>query len=200
MIWRHVLGDMTIHVKYVITKRSPLFSHRPYATERELKSRTGMFLSFICEANLSKEGHTDVACNGHLNCYSHLSCYTYFEYNPRNITLFEQLHEGQQSAEHVVQREVPLQILRVCRQTYVEANPVLWSTNTFSFTSALAFGKFMYMTNALQRRLLKSIHIDLDFDYSANLPCHWNLAFQEADAEEMPINGNSLCHYSSHRR
>jgi hypothetical protein len=169
MIWRHVLGDMTIHVKYVVTKRSPPFSLGPWATAREIEADTRMFLSFICEANLSKEGHTDVACNGHLNCYK------YFAVNAKYGSWEEKLHEGLQSAWHVTERELPLQILRVCHQTYVEANPVLWSTNTFSFNSAIAFGKFMYKANALQRRLLRKIHVDLDCRYSTELAYYWGL-------------------------
>ncbi len=36
-----------------------------------------------------------------------------------------------------------LGVLRSCRQIYVEANNLLWTTNTFSFADATTFRRFM---------------------------------------------------------
>lgn len=52
-----------------------------------------------------------------------------------------------------------LQILRVCRQAYLEANPVLWSTNTFSFEDAFTFRYFTENRKSVQKALLCNLRV-----------------------------------------
>lgn len=57
---------------------------------------------------------------------------------------------------------VDLRVLRVCRQIYVEAHPILWSTNTFSFTKATAFRRFIMTRKAPAIRLLRHLRLEMD--------------------------------------
>lgn len=50
-----------------------------------------------------------------------------------------------------------LQILRVCRQAYLEANPVLWGSNYFIFRNAPFFKAFIRDRNTSQKKLLKNL-------------------------------------------
>jgi len=54
-----------------------------------------------------------------------------------------------------------LNILRTCRQLYVEANPLLWQTNTFSFDQGQDFKLFVQGRNTLPKRLLRKVRIDM---------------------------------------
>lgn len=60
---------------------------------------------------------------------------------------------------------VPLTILRVCQQTYAEANRVLWTTNTFSFPDGTTFGRFMMTRNINQKRWIKKLRFAMDWCY-----------------------------------
>lgn len=65
------------------------------------------------------------------------------------------------SEKHTTQlEEVDLSILRASRQVYVEANKVLWETNTFAFDNPHDFKLFIGNRNTLQRQLLSKLRID----------------------------------------
>ncbi|KAL8833126.1 MAG: hypothetical protein Q9170_004484 [Blastenia crenularia] len=67
-----------------------------------------------------------------------------------------------------------LTVLRVCRQTYSEANQVLWSTNTFSFHNSTALKRFMMTRSIYQKRLIRCLRLDMDWnDMGA---AEWNSA------------------------
>ena len=53
-----------------------------------------------------------------------------------------------------------LQILRTCRQIYIEAARLLWCTNIFSFNDARTFKEFMSNCNSAQTRLITRLHLD----------------------------------------
>lgn len=56
-----------------------------------------------------------------------------------------------------------LSILRTCHQAYIEANPILWRTNVWSFLSRYdnkIANIFLKMRSAEQRRLMKMIHVE----------------------------------------
>jgi hypothetical protein len=50
-------------------------------------------------------------------------------------------------------------VLTVCRQVYVETNPILWSTNTWSFHYKDAWRCWLRKMNANQKRLVKKVHL-----------------------------------------
>ena len=56
---------------------------------------------------------------------------------------------------------LPVQILRVCRQIYTEANPIMWSTNMFSFKCANAFRTFLRARSTAQKATISKLRIDL---------------------------------------
>lgn len=62
-----------------------------------------------------------------------------------------------------------IDILRVCRQAYIEADPVLWGSILLSSTRSLAFTKFIKHRNSVQRREISNLHLDLDTRY------HWKI-------------------------
>jgi hypothetical protein len=53
-------------------------------------------------------------------------------------------------------------VLAVCRQVYVELNPILWTTNTWSFRDKGTWRYWVSGRNALQKRLIKKIHFSED--------------------------------------
>lgn len=52
------------------------------------------------------------------------------------------------SGKRVERKKVHLAILSVCRQAYVEVNPIFWGSTTWSFMHALDFCKFMHERRA----------------------------------------------------
>ncbi|KAN0102837.1 hypothetical protein V8E51_011150 [Hyaloscypha variabilis] len=56
-------------------------------------------------------------------------------------------------------RGLDVSALTVCRQVYVDANPILWATNTWSFHMSSAWRLWLENRNAIQRRLLRKVHL-----------------------------------------
>lgn len=63
---------------------------------------------------------------------------------------------------------LPVQLLRVCRQIYIESNPLLWSTNTLSFENMTDFKTFMSNRIRAQRANITSLHLDLTDNHYCN--------------------------------
>lgn len=94
------------------------------------------------------------------------------------------VRDGTQHSHHQCERELirrfyhhetesyqtlHLKTLRVCRQVYHEANPILWSTNTFSFTDAISLKEFMQRTH--QVSLLRKLRLQMNWTWGTTL---WN--------------------------
>jgi hypothetical protein len=64
---------------------------------------------------------------------------------------------------HLVKKDAKpyLQLLRTCRQIYLEASRVLWTTNTFSFDNPKFLRMFMNDRKTAQKQLLKNLHLDM---------------------------------------
>ncbi len=59
---------------------------------------------------------------------------------------------------------VHLTVLRVCRQVYNEANNILWTTNTFSFSDAVpTFTNFMEARTTPQKRLMRKLRLQINW-------------------------------------
>ncbi|KAL8869496.1 MAG: hypothetical protein Q9174_004232 [Haloplaca sp. 1 TL-2023] len=56
-----------------------------------------------------------------------------------------------------------LTILRVSRQTYAEANNILWTTNTFSFPDDATCRRFMMITSINHRRLIRNLRFEMEW-------------------------------------
>ena len=63
----------------------------------------------------------------------------------------------------IYEREMPLPILRVCRQMYTEASQVLWETNIFSFNDVASFQQFMSSRTAHQKRSIRRLRLVMDW-------------------------------------
>lgn len=55
-----------------------------------------------------------------------------------------------------------LTVLRACRQIYVEANQILWTTNTFSCIDATTFKRFMMTRTIGQKRLIRTLRLEME--------------------------------------
>lgn len=67
-----------------------------------------------------------------------------------------------------------LTVLRASRQIYVEANQLLWTTNTFSFPDGPTFGEFMKTRNIHQKRLIHNLRFEMRWGCGDER--HWNTA------------------------
>ncbi|KAL8817939.1 MAG: hypothetical protein Q9223_003315 [Gallowayella weberi] len=56
-----------------------------------------------------------------------------------------------------------LTVLRASRQTYAEANHVLWTTNTFSFPEGVTLQRFMMTRSINQKRLIRSLRFEMEW-------------------------------------
>lgn len=59
-------------------------------------------------------------------------------------------------------QSIQLQLLRACRQTYLEATPILWNTNIFSFITKRAYQCFYTWfagRTSFQKKHIKSLHL-----------------------------------------
>ncbi|KAL9621142.1 MAG: hypothetical protein Q9160_004393 [Pyrenula sp. 1 TL-2023] len=54
---------------------------------------------------------------------------------------------------------IDLRLLRVCRQVYQEANPLLWKTPVFSFTEEGPLREFVNTRTTAQRRQIQKLHL-----------------------------------------
>jgi hypothetical protein len=63
---------------------------------------------------------------------------------------------------HPPTAELDIQLLQVCRRIYDEANPVFWSSTTWSFDDVLMLAKFMESRNTFQKACMRSLHVDGD--------------------------------------
>ncbi|KAK4691070.1 hypothetical protein P7C71_g5854, partial [Lecanoromycetidae sp. Uapishka_2] len=77
-----------------------------------------------------------------------------------------------------------LTILRSCRQTYVEANQILWNTNTFSFDNAIAFKRSIMTRNTYQKRMISSLRMEIEFGNFGTWR-DWNSALSMATVKSL---------------
>jgi len=78
-------------------------------------------------------------------------------------TIEENPHAGCGTVNHPINKDnrPHLQVLRTCRQIYLEASRVLWNTNTFSFDNPSVLKLFMNNRKAAQKQLLRKLHLDM---------------------------------------
>ena len=72
-----------------------------------------------------------------------------------------------------------LTLLRSCRQIYVEANSILWTTNTYSFKNAITFKHFMRTRSIHQKRTIRKVRFDFPLD-PAGVGASWDSALNTA--------------------
>lgn len=69
-----------------------------------------------------------------------------------------------------------LGLLSTCRKVYHEANPILWTTNSFSFDSSFAFKRFMTPQAFLQKELISSLRLEMTWFTMKGMK-DWNEVF-----------------------
>ncbi|KAL8975789.1 MAG: hypothetical protein Q9205_008074, partial [Flavoplaca limonia] len=77
--------------------------------------------------------------------YPHDACNLNYEDPGSSIPIIYRAHEGMR-----------LTVLRVSRQLYAEANPVLWTTNIYSFGDGPSLQRFMDTRTMNQKRLIRT--------------------------------------------
>lgn len=71
-----------------------------------------------------------------------------------------------------------LTVLRASRQIYVEANRVLWTTNTFSFDDGPSLGEFTKTMKPHQKQLIRNLRFEMCWSSANVMP--WNSALSMA--------------------
>lgn len=130
-IWRYAVGDRFIHV----AMDKPLkFRHEIcYAPVTEQEAHH-LFHDLEYEQQAQTRHTSDdmrVFFNRHRDCYK----------------------------QAVGPRHLHVEALQICRQVYVEMNPILWATNTWSFEESYYLPKWLDLRNATQRRSLAKLHM-----------------------------------------
>jgi len=166
-IWRKVLGNRLIHVKY---RRDDKFrSQNTQSPHRTCKSHQDSckiaWRHIVCEYDcpenqrdesmmISPTGRKDILWIGpHSSCKLH---YDPCDYKPSIGS----------SAGFRDHKTMHLTALRASRQIYVEANQVLWSSNTFSFADGVTLKRFMETRNIHQKRLIHNLRLFIDWQYN----------------------------------
>ncbi|MCJ1293717.1 hypothetical protein MMC34_005272 [Xylographa carneopallida] len=163
-IWREVLGDHHVHiVRGVQAREPPVTNFTTYDTSSPVVpyQSTEPLKHYICvqeqtEMATYQQWKTDIECGSaksvehwkHKNeCTSEFQC-------DRPFCPATESHQ-----EYNAGRKLQLSLLGSCRQIYVEANKVLWGTNTFSFEGTKLLRDFLAQLNAQQKQLLRKVHV-----------------------------------------
>ena len=163
-IWSEVLGNRLIHVRYLYDDELSFETneelHSAMTWSRQLHKTCGSaWRHVVCERDcpeaqedrrFTSDGETFLL-ESHHACESDLG---YDTYEP------EQFHGVWGYFHHEMMR---LSVLRSCRQIYVEANNILWTSNTFSFADSVTFRRFMMTRNIHQKRLIESLRLQMEW-------------------------------------
>lgn len=175
-IWSEVLGDRLIHLQYYydddVSFETNEELHGGLHWSDELKKTYGSaWRHVVCEEDCpeNQEDQKRTAYDGEiLSIRSHQICHSNLHYEPiEPDKIYEELS--------CFGREmVRLSVLRSCRQIYVEANNILWTTNTFSFADATTLKRFMMTRTINQKHSIKSIRLQMEFGFYGYK--EWNTA------------------------
>ena len=170
-IWGYILGGRTIHIKFAASHRwEPDWRSR--GRGKACYDFDGRFYYILCDAQASEQDGYELfkseeydAQNSsqadiRLSQERHAVCYSCYDdcLDATPYRFADEYVGGPKDLEKLARNRIDISLLKVCRQIYVETNPILWGTTTWSFTHALAFSQFMNRRNANQRRLMKKLH------------------------------------------
>ena len=181
-----MLGDRLIHLRYLyddeVSFETNELLHSGLHWSDELKTTYGSaWRHVICERDCpeNQEDEKRTTRGGEiLSIRPHQICESYLTYNPiAPDNIYKEWYcDGREM--------VRLSVLRSCRQIYVEANKILWTTNTFSFADATTLKRFMMTRTINQKRSIASIRLQMELDSYGHR--EWNTALN------MPLV-RSLC-------
>ena len=86
----------------------------------------------------------------------------------------------QSSRDHALMH---LTLLRASRQIYVEANRILWTSNTFSFHDGPTFEQFMKTRTIHQKRLIRNLRFEMHWGWGDKF--RWNSAISVASVKSL---------------
>ncbi|CAD6582110.1 MAG: hypothetical protein ASARMPREDX12_000758 [Alectoria sarmentosa] len=179
-IWSEVLGDRLVHLRYLYDDDHDFETneelHVSLPWSNELQAGYGSaWRHLVCEEDCpeNKEEEKLTTSDGEVfSTRSHRLCESNLEYDPIGPDM---IYGDRYCEFHEMMR---LSVLRSCRQIYVEANQILWTTNTFSFADGTALRRFMMTLTINQRRLIKSLRLQMEWDMYMDK--EWNNALNMA--------------------
>lgn len=164
IIFEYVLGDQLIHMIY--HKQG---SGSPSRKGKMLHQQRGKFQHAICLAGRSEvTGYKESKSGCSEDSYgkSHSIPSDHFERRDLQCTTWlEAFGVGGAPANRINSlRRIDLSLLGVNRQIHGEATHVLMTTNTFSFSDALTFLRFVDSLSPVQREMLAWLHFAVKWD------------------------------------
>lgn len=168
-----MLGDRLVHFRYLYDDEVSFETneelHVGMSWSRKLQKGYGSAWRHVVCENDGPEAREDrkfTTSRGQVySLQSHRTCESDLHYDtPEPDTIYmESYYLGHETMR--------LSVLRSCRQIYVEANNMLWTSNTFSFADSTTFKRFMMTRTINQRRLIKSLRLQTDSPF--NEACQW---------------------------
>ena len=161
-IWKEVLGNNLIHLVYLygddvdFETNESLHSSINYSRKAG-KSYGSAWRHLVCEEDCAErrpdEKQTYEATDEVYWLRPHQLCKPHYDEPAPDESPIE-------FWDHETMR---LTILRVSNQTYVEANRVLYASNTFSFADGITCKRFMMTRNIKQKRMIKSLRFEMEW-------------------------------------
>lgn len=178
-IWSDVLGDRLIHLRYLYDHTVDFATSDSFYANSRWSSTLGttygsVWRHLVCEEDCpeNQEDRNWTTSYGFLSIRPHFACEVDLDYEPiEPNTIYKEWY----CCGHEMMR---LSVLRSCRQIYVEANKILWTTNTFSFADPTTFKRFIVTRNINQKRSIKSLRLQMEWDTSDGK--EWNQALNMA--------------------
>ena len=171
-----MLGDRLVHLRYFYDDEVSFEVneelHAGLHWSPELQQTYGSaWRHVVCEEDCpeNQEDRKMTTSDGEvLSMQSHFACgsHLYDKPSERDVVNGAWLHYYHETMR--------LRVLRSCRQIYVEANNILWTTNTFSFDDATTLKRFMMTRTINHKRLIKSLRLQMAWMFCGEK--EWNSA------------------------
>ncbi|KAI4250324.1 MAG: hypothetical protein LQ352_005377 [Teloschistes flavicans] len=168
-IWTEVLGDRLVHIDYY-EDDSSFDSDGNFSINKDIPYNESAWRHVICRDDRREDSpprRVTSNLGGTEHVYwdrAHSICN--LDYDRKSFKVLDRQHYDPQDDANWLRcghDTMRLSILRSSRQIYVEANEILWTTNTFSFTEPIAFKHFMSTRNVHQKRLLRSLRFEQEW-------------------------------------
>lgn len=165
-IWSEVLGERLIHLQYFYDDEVSFETnedlHRGLNWSSELETTYGSaWRHVVCEKDCPENQEDEERTTAKGENYSlrpHQYCEFDLNYEPIKPN---EIYEEWSCFDRDMMR---LSVLRSCRQISVEANNILWTTNTFSFADATTLKRFMMTRTINQKRSIKSVRLQMELE------------------------------------
>ena len=162
-IWSEVLGDRLVHFRYLYGDKVSFEVNEDlhagmHSSQKPQRRYGSPWRHVVCERDCpeAQEDRKSTTSEGQLLLMqSHHACESNLGYEtPEPDRIYKEwCYPGHQT--------MCLSVLRSCRQIYVEANNILWTSNTFSFADPTTFRRFLMTRSINQRRLIKSLRMQV---------------------------------------